>query len=284
MEQDEIALTLAAKLLNNYSKTVQKEDIDSLTDEYIDDETAYRLLIFSMCGLDMDNQIDKEFYHNYICKMIKLENTCDYLNDAYFNLQLNNINDLNVELRWDKYSPYELFVLDDIKKINGHIVPQLGFFKEEYRYPAIYKNNRIWMSVIPNEINTMKNDIKALKGNVVVCGLGMGYILYHLLQKNDINKIKVIEYDKDIIEFFNKYLKNQFPNISKLEIINDDALNYLKNIPKEVDMVYVDLWHDASDGIPIYLKCKKLEKKYKDVSFSYWIEETMKKYMEIFEN
>ncbi len=282
MNQDEIALTLAAKLLNEYSNTIKKEDIGSLVNDYINEEVAYQLLIFSMCGLNMDNQIDKDFYHNYISKMIKLENTNNYLTDSYFNLNLSDIKDSSIELRWDKYNPYELFALDDIKKIDGYVVPKLAFFNEEYKYPAIYKNDRIWMSVIPNEINTMKNDIKLLNGNVVVCGLGMGYILYHLVEKEDVNKIIVVEKDEEIIRFFNKHLKDQFPNIYKVEIINDDALNYLKHLPNEIDMVYIDLWHDASDGIPIYLKCKRLENKYRNKVFRYWIEESMKIYIDLY--
>ena len=55
MNQNEIALTLAAKLLNEYSNTIKKEDIDSLVNDYINEEVAYQLLIFSMCGLNMDN-------------------------------------------------------------------------------------------------------------------------------------------------------------------------------------------------------------------------------------
>ena len=40
-----------AKLLNEYSNTIKKEDIYALVNDYINEEVAYQLLIFSMCGL-----------------------------------------------------------------------------------------------------------------------------------------------------------------------------------------------------------------------------------------
>ena len=83
--------------------------------------------------------------------------------------------------------------------------------------------------------------------------------------------------DKEIINLFNEYILPQFKNKSKIKIINDDAFNYFK---KDIyyDYVFVDIWHDPSDGIDLYLKFKSLEKN--NIKYSYWIEDTLKCYIE----
>ena len=43
----------------------------------------------------------------------------------------------------------------------------------------------------------------------------------------------------------------------------------------EFDFVFVDLWHDVSDGLPMYEKIKKYEYKLPNAIFRYWIEKTM---------
>ena len=72
-------------------------------------------------------------------------------------------------------------------------------------------------------------------------------------------------------EIFNKF---QYKN--KIEIIEADALKFAKDHIKssEYDFVFTDLWHDANDGLSLYLKMKRLENK--NAMNSYWIETTLK--------
>ena len=39
------------------------------------------------------------------------------------------------------------------------------------------------------------------------------------------------------------------------------------------DYAFVDLWHDVSDGVNLYLKMKKLEKN--NTKYFYWIEKSI---------
>lgn len=56
-----------------------------------------------------------------------------------------------------------------------------------------------------------------------------------------------------------------------------DALEYEKVYCEKYDYVFVDIWHDPSDGVPLYLKFKALERK--ETKYSYWIEDTIKLYL-----
>lgn len=59
-------------------------------------------------------------------------------------------------------------------------------------------------------------------------------------------------------------------------MVLDDAYDYAKRKIK-YDYVFVDIWHDPTDGVDAYLKFKSLERK--DVIYSYWIEDTIKYYL-----
>ena len=70
-------------------------------------------------------------------------------------------------------------------------------------------------------------------------------------------------------------------NKEKIKIINDDAYSYAENkMGKEnFSFIYTDLWHDVSDGIPLYKKMKEMEKYSPQSNFMYWIEKSMLCYL-----
>ena len=51
--------------------------------------------------------------------------------------------------------------------------------------------------------------------------------------------------------------------------------------PKEkFDFVFADIWHDPSDGIDLYLKLKEAEKLSPQTQYCYWVEKTLKVYID----
>ena len=59
-----------------------------------------------------------------------------------------------------------------------------------------------------------------------------------------------------------------------------DAFDFAKNEMKKshFDTAFVDLWHDVSDGLDLYLKMKKHEE-YSTAKFRYWIEKSILSHM-----
>ena len=49
---------------------------------------------------------------------------------------------------------------------------------------------------------------------------------------------------------------------------------------EKIDFVFWDLWHDVGDGLEMYRKLKSLEGRYPKINFTYWIEKTLKCYIE----
>ncbi len=221
-----------------------------------------------------------EYDFNYLDILNELDNN-EYMNNSYYqNVILSNKKYKSWQFKIDKYNPYELFVIDDFKEVNGKVLPQIGYFKKPFYYPAIYQNNRLWMSITPNEINTMKQDINDSFGNVLVIGVGMLYFPYMISFKDNVKSITVIDISKEVIELAESVLLPQFKNRDKINLINADAFKFLDNLDKNYDFIYIDIWHDVSDGLELYKSLKKYEKKYSNTIFRYWIKKTMDYYLD----
>jgi hypothetical protein len=240
-------------------------------------EEAYTLLLFSILGYDM--ACDKEVYNYYFKEMVSYLDIKKYQNNQYYkNVNIKNINKDNIKYEEKKYNKYELFVYNDlIKKSDGRIIPQLGFFSKEYSYPCVKENNREWMLITPNEIETMSKVIEDSTGDVLTYGLGLGYFPYMVSLKKEVNSVTIVEKDKKVIFLFEKYILPQFKYKNKIKIINADAFEYQQNNKTKYDLTFIDIWHDPSDEVDLYLKFKSLEKD--NSVYRYWIEDTIKCYL-----
>lgn len=278
-EMNDRLLNKLSIYLNEYSDYIKKEDIDSMLDVLDNEKECYSYLLATILGLDIDNE-DRELFSNYFPKMVNHLRTEDYLSNPYLNnIKINHIKGKNWEFRKASYKPYEAFVCDDFLNDNGKIIPQIGFFSEKYSFPAVYQNDRLWMSIVPNEVNTMKEDLNKIEGNILVCGLGLGYFSYMASLKAKVSSITIVEIDEEVIDLFKTFILPQFEYKDKIKLIKADAVSYIKNNYKAYDYVYIDLWHDVSDGLPIYLDLVDLRKNEKKTKFLFWIEKTMKCYV-----
>ena len=280
MDNNKKYLQYLSYFLNNKSSFYNELDVKEVMECGVDEKYALALLLASFFNLDVnDNKEDALFFNEYIYPSLKNENIEEYIDNPYYkNIHLPNYKKDKWEIKLDSFKPYELFVRDDmIKDFKGKILPQIGFFNEKYYYNSIYQDDRLWMSITPNEINTMKKDINDAFGVVCTYGLGMGYFACMCAIKKDVSKVIIVEKDKEVIELFNKIIFPFFNEYKeKIEIINTDAYDYGKNI-ENVDYVFVDLWHDVSDGKELYLKFKNIEKQ--NIEYRYWIEKTIKLYL-----
>lgn len=269
--RNNLIMTILSDYLNNSSDFITKEMIDSLDNYNLSISERIVLLLLGYYNIEnkeltielneIIKELDKDKYEN---------------NDYYKNINLNNIKDKNWSFETKSYKPYELFVYNDLENINGKLYPKIGYFTSEYSYPCVLENNREWMLITPNEIETMKDSINEAYGNVLTYGLGLGYYQYMISNKENVKSITIIEKDKKIIDLFTKYILPQYKHKNKIKIINEDALKYKYN--DEYDYVFVDIWHDPSDGIELYKQMKELEKP--NVKYSYWIERTIKNYLD----
>lgn len=270
-EENEKVLRVLSIFLNDYPKLITKEQIELVTKVGVPDEKAFLYLLKEYAGLD------EETFERYLPKIIKKDDPTFYRKDAFFSLSFPSENVGHWRLGWETFAPYEVFVRDDFIEEEGIVYPQVGYFNEEFSYPAVYQNDRLWMSLAPNEINTSLPPIFRAHGKVVTFGLGLGYFAFHASNKEEVESVIVVELDKEVIALFEKVLLPQFPHKEKIKIIHRDAFDYLKE-GFDADFVFADIWHDVGDGLDLYLDMKEYEKNYPNTEFTYWIEKTLKAY------
>ena len=281
-DDNERLLTLISEYLTFMPCAISREDVTSLAkDCSIPLNEAYMALLAAHCQLDTTQTEDARIYRSYFPQMVRQHNPAGYEADAYFQAVKPAAGEnAAIDLVYERIEPMELFVADDFQTDQaGRVLPQLGWFDRAFEFPAIREEGRVWMTVTPNEINTIQPAVRESRGKVLTYGLGLGYYAFHCLLKDDVDSVTVVERNPAVIDVFRKHLLPFFPRKDALHIVQADAFDYAANImPGEgFDTVFTDLWHDVADGIPLYRQMKALESP--GPRYLYWIEKTLKCYM-----
>ncbi len=279
-EENLRALELFSGYLNLCPRYVKARDVQSLTATCgVDEETAVRLLIAAACGLDGDaREADRVMEERYFRPAIHRLDAAVCRADPYYQtIRLPEISRGEWRMGYKTLDAYEAFTADDLLVLpDGREVPQIGFFAEPFRAPMVEQSGREWMTVTPSEINTMTGDIRAARGRVAVFGLGLGYYAFMAAQKPEVSRVVVIEREESVISLFREHILPQFPHADKIAVERADAFAYAEAMGRErFDCAYVDLWHDVLDGVPMYLRMKRLERGCPQTAFRYWIEPSM---------
>ncbi|MBK1813927.1 hypothetical protein JHL18_25295 [Clostridium sp. YIM B02505] len=155
---------------------------------------------------------EEEFYID------KLKIYYDKLKNSKFNNLLINENYLN---RLEGY----LFVED-----------RLSYNNDKLQILELTSGEKKYMEISPKEIQGSFEAIKRVKGKVGVVGLGMGYFLQEILQKEEVTDIVVYEEDKDVISLY----EANFSSNEKVKLINCDAFEAQR---ETFDFFYVDIYN-----------------------------------------
>ena len=281
MRQNNLITYAYSRYLNLMPRFLTPDMVKGLADDcQIDTHTAFLTLFAAACGLDTaSDRTHRELERLYIRTGVRQLSPEVYRNDLYyrtvhFPAQKNGA----WETREEFYAPYEPFVCNHptVTDILREI-PQIGYFTEQFRFPAILENGVEWMTVTPNEIETMRKPIENSVGSVLTLGLGLGYFAFHAAQKSSVTHVTVIERDRQVIDLFRALILPQFPHAEKIEIIEADALDFLKDpiVAQQFDSIFADLWHDQSDGLPLYLQLRRIEETCQLRRMDYWIEPTL---------
>lgn len=271
------AVEMLIEYLNEHPRDIGEDDMKVLTQKYSLEESFVRA--FKKKLKIKPNDEEYEFIDN-ICSVSKVNclETNSFKEDPYYkNVGIFKAKEQDWQFVELDYAPYEGFVSDEIQVDNKYFAEHtpFSFFKERFPFLAVLQKDEIWMSVMPHEINTMKEPISKAKGNVLVLGLGLGYFLYNILLKPEVKKVDVVEKDLNVIKLFNTNLIEKFPHLEKINLLKGDAIEYLKNTDKKYDYVFADIWHNVGDGEMLYILLKKQEYRHPQTKFDYWIEKSI---------
>lgn len=197
------------------------------------EELLYAAFMAGFCGIHEDDTT----INGYFQEAVHLLETTKYIDNPYLkNIKFPDTATRHWKFTHYSYRPYEAFICNDIDiDRNLREVPQIGFFRERFAYPAVEQDGREWMAVKPSEIETMREPIEETTGRVVTFGLGLGYFAYMVSEKPDVTSLDIVERSEEAIALFERHILPQFPNKEKIRIIRSDAFGFLNE----------NMWQDA---------------------------------------
>lgn len=280
---NERILTLMSEYLCFTPAAIQPGEVQKLSaDCDIPLNDAYMALLCAHCGLDTGLPDDARLYRSYLPRMVRQHDPASYRADAYMQTVRPQAGQTgSIDLVMETIAPMELFVADDfLTDDQGRIYPQLGWFREVFSFPALRENGQVWMTVTPNEINTIQPAVAQSTGKVLTYGLGLGYYAFHALLKSEVTSVTIVERSPQVIDVFRRLLLPFFPRQEALHIVEADAFEYARTQMPQMgfDTVFTDLWHDVGDGIELYRRMKALETP--GPRYLYWIEKTLRCYID----
>lgn len=270
-----------AGLLTNRPAFASRSDLAELASALsMPPEEAAAYLMCEALGLDAAAPRGRRLFEKYVRPSLALKSPSAYLDDPFARL-LRRVREEHpapsgrIALA-DAYLPaMTLFPAGDIRVFpDGRALQPVAFFTEDFSYPSLRDGGREWMSLHPNEIETILPKARAARGRVLCLGLGMGYYLYHAAANPHVESVTAVERDPEIISCFTRTLLPLFPK-DKIRLLPGDAFAFLP-APGEYDTVFADLWHDVSDGLPLWRRLKALE--VPDTRYQYWLGETLECY------
>lgn len=268
--------------MNLSARALDAEIIEGLTKDCdISAAEAFANCLAAYFDLDAAGE-DRLFFRHWLLPSIEEQSHTLYTEDAYFkNIKIPE----DVRGKWafkkEFLAPYEPFVCRDFKVLpDGRMLPQIAFFKEKYPFPAVLENGREWMTLQPNEMVTTWPAIEKARGRVLTFGMGLGYFTYHAAQKPEVESVTVVDISEDVLDLFRTHILPQFPNKEKIRLVCKDAYAFAEeDMAGNFDFVFADIWHDAGDGREPYLKMKQYEQRFPDIRFDFWLEDTIKCYL-----
>lgn len=272
-------MRLLSLYLNLSSDIITPEAVTEIAADYgVSREYAYATILATVCGLKTGGA-DRTYFENYFVPMVREVDPEPFLSDPYYQrIRIPTKKSGKWELRTASLRPCEAFVRDDFRVLpDGRMLPQIGFFMQQFPYPAVLENGREWMTLMPNETVTTLPAVAAAHGRVVTFGLGLGYFAFRASEKPEVESVTVVELSPDAAHLFNTYILPQFPHREKVSVVLDDAFGYLENTmkPTDFDFAFADIWHDVGDGRELYHRFKAYEERFPSTEFTYWLEDTI---------
>lgn len=107
----------------------------------------------------------------------------------------------------------------------------------------------VWMTDLPIEHRQMKDCIKGFRRRILVGGLGLGLVAELLRKRANVDKVIIVEKQKEVIEL----VQPNLPMGNKIEIIHDDLFHFLEEYKgRSFSHAFYDIWQSDGEGTFFY--------------------------------
>ena len=121
------------------------------------------------------------------------------------------------------------------------------------------RSNHIVMTDCQMELDDFKGFYESASGDIVIAGLGGGFILEPLIEKESIKSITVIESDSDLCDLLS-------PLYPEVQIVNMSAFDFSPPDNQIFDYAWLDIWYTS--GKSEYNSMCSLKEKFQGIAKS----------------
>lgn len=121
-------------------------------------------------------------------------------------------------------------------------------------YTRLIVNNTLWMTDAEFEWRSNLEAVNRMTGDILIAGLGIGFVIHPILGRPNVSSITVIEKNADVIAL----IAPRFPTVN---VIHADAREW-RPTRRSYDCVYLDIWPDVPSSDQRE-DIKALKKKYR---------------------
>ena len=119
-------------------------------------------------------------------------------------------------------------------------------YVEPGTYTRLCFSMQTLMSDTPDEKRTNLEIMRIARGNVLIAGLGIGMILWPMLDFVDVTSVDVVERSEDVIQLVTPHIL-QHPNAHKLRVIHGNIFDVVEDKKHhecwhKYDIIYFDIW------------------------------------------
>lgn len=160
--------------------------------------------------------------------------------------------DLNIIYGLENHS-FGNFVIQRIEHQKGISDELRQFYNcydqfREYFYRLVTKTGEVLMTNDPFEVATNQYFFDNAKGDVLIFGLGFGWIIFSILDNPNITSITVVEIETGIIQYVGQKVKEKDLN-NKVTIYQGDVENWYQTDENKYDFIYFDSYPDPQSSI-----------------------------------
>lgn len=110
----------------------------------------------------------------------------------------------------------------------------------------ISKTEGVMMSDYPDEKITNQKFIDNAYGDILIFGLGIGLIVFPLLNEDNVRSITIVEMDPELPNLVGSVIK-KMDAFSKVNILQGNAFDYADKLNQKYDTIYFDIWARITD-------------------------------------
>ena len=106
-----------------------------------------------------------------------------------------------------------------------------------------------WMSLTPLEFFTLRYGVQAAQGDVMIGGVGLGWLLGRVCAKDSVRRVRVVDLSPELVEWFRPAIERAYPAVvtKSVEWVVDDAWNHIDCFGADTCNL-MDIWPNYADA------------------------------------